>query len=176
MRKMDAVKNMKTKLLDYAGNEIVLDDCPGCAFARREFSLPCGMVFEDDCLTIAQDWELPIDGMLIIAPKRHVLTFAELTQQERAEIFELANKTIVLLKTHLPNVTYKLFFEENGRHFHVWLLPCHEWMQAAAAGNPTNNLGAVFAYAKANLRTKQNIENIAKTCAYVREALKQESL
>ena len=87
------------KTLDYADTELIcLEDCPGCAYANHEFILPCGMAYEDDMCTISQDWQLPINGMIIIAPKRHVVTFEEMTKEERVHLFEMVNKVISILR------------------------------------------------------------------------------
>jgi len=163
-------------MIDYAGNKISYTGCSSCAFARREFSLPSGMIYEDDVLTLAQDWTLPIDGFLVIAPKRHVLSLQELSGQERNHVFAVLDKAIIALKRAIPGITYNVVFEEEdageeNSHFHIWLMPRHKWMFDIANGNPTRHIKAVFDYARANLKTKENIEKINKTCLLVRELM-----
>ena len=54
----------------------------GCAYANHVFALQCGMVYEDEMITISQDWELPINGFMVVCPKRHVEYLSELTEDE----------------------------------------------------------------------------------------------
>ena len=42
---------------NYANEMITFNGCPGCAYANHEFSLPCGMAYENDKWTLSQDWE-----------------------------------------------------------------------------------------------------------------------
>ena len=55
---------------NYANEEISYRGCPGCAYAKHEFELPCKMAYENDNFTLSQDWELPIEGFLIVSPKK----------------------------------------------------------------------------------------------------------
>ena len=84
-------------VINYCNEEVRFDGCPGCAYAKHEFELPCGMIFENDHFTLAQDWELPIVGFLVVAPKRHIEKLEELSKQERDEMFDIVNKTIILV-------------------------------------------------------------------------------
>ena len=159
------------KLIDYAGNEIMVEGCPGCAFALKKFTVPSGTVYEEGVLTVSQDWEIPIEGMLVVAPKRHVVNLGELTDQERTRIFDVANKTINALKKVFPGTKYSLVFNESDLHFHVLLVPNHEWMRRIA-NDPIYNLKAVFDYATNMLKnTREKVQPIADTCDAVRRAL-----
>ena len=82
------------KMMNYCNQEFEFNDCPACAYAKHEFSLPCGMAYEDFNYTLSQDWKLPIPGFLVVSPKRHVEKFGELSDNERIEIFNIVNKTI----------------------------------------------------------------------------------
>ena len=160
-------------MIDYAGNEIVVEGgCAGCAFALKKFTIPSGIVYEDGVLIVSQDFEIPIEGLLVVAPKRHVVTFGELTDQERARIFEVSNKTINALKKVFPGITYGLVFDENGMHFHVLLVPNHDWMKRVAYANPIMNIKAVFDHAKNVFKnTREKVQPIADICEAVRRTL-----
>ena len=79
-------------MINYANEEIKFSGCPGCAYAKHEFELPCGMAYENENFTLSQDWELPIDGFLIVSPKRHIEKFSELTNEERKYIIDKLNE------------------------------------------------------------------------------------
>ena len=151
-------------MIDYAGNKICVRGCLGCSYARHEFCLPSGMVYEDELFTMSQDWELPINGFMVIAPKRHIEKMYELTEIERVKIFEIVNKTIITLRNYKICDAFNVIFEEKeGVHFHIWIMPRHAWMKEKCK-SAINNIGEVFDYAKKNLRTVENIKHISEIC------------
>ena len=153
---------------NYANELVKVKGCLSCAFSKGEFILPCGMAYKDELFTLAQDFELPIPGFLVIAPKRHVENFSELTEEERIKMFELINKTIKILKeNHICERFNVIFEEKEGRHFHVWMMPRYKWMEEVA-GSITKNIGEVFAYAKENFRIKEIYEEIQKISNLIR--------
>ncbi|MDR0651330.1 MAG: HIT domain-containing protein [Candidatus Peribacteria bacterium] len=113
------------EIRDYCGNTLSYKgDCPACAYANHEFSLPCGIAYEDAICTISQDWELPINGMFVVAPKRHINAFSELTKEERVHLFEMVNVVIkILKKNNIANDFNVIFEEKNTVHFHIWIFP-----------------------------------------------------
>lgn len=40
---------------NYRNEEVKFEGCPGCAFVRHEFEMPCGMAFENERFTVAHD-------------------------------------------------------------------------------------------------------------------------
>jgi len=156
-------------MINYANETVKFDGCPGCAYANHEFVLPCGMAFENDKFTLSQDWELPIQGFFVVSPKRCVANFDDLTPEERIEIFEIVNKTINILKDNDVCDAFNVVFEEKaGRHFHVWIMPRHKWMQDLV-GDIIDHIGQIFEYAKNNLRTTENLEKIKEITAIVKK-------
>lgn len=66
---------------NYCEEEIEFVGCPGCAYSKHEFSLPCGMAYENENINMSQDWELPIPGFMVISPKKHVEKITELSDE-----------------------------------------------------------------------------------------------
>lgn len=156
-------------MINYANEVVEFNGCPGCAYANHEFVLPCGMAYENDRFTLSQDWELPIPGFFVVSPKRCVANFDELTEEERVEIFAIVNKTINILKKNDVCDAFNVVFEEKqGRHFHIWIMPRHEWM-SELVGDIIDNIGQIFEYAKNNLRTPENLNKIIEITEIVRE-------
>ena len=148
---------------DYANNEIKVNGCYGCAYANHEFSIPCGMVYENEFLTISQDWELPINGWIVLCPKHHVEKLSELTDDERNVLFKYVSLTTKHLKTLGISEFFSVEMEERENiHFHISVIPKHKWMKEIF-GSWMDNVGAFIEYAKANLKTKQNFEIIKTT-------------
>ncbi len=157
------------KMKLYTGEEIEFKECPGCSYAKHEFVLPCGFVYEDDSFTISQDWELPIPGFLILSPKRCVETLSDLTNEEREKMFFLLEKTMKILRnSHICERFDIIFEEKENRHLHIWILPREKWM-TELVGSVIDHIGQIFSYAKDNLRTPQNFEKIKEITDIVKE-------
>ncbi len=157
----------------YANEEITFNGCPGCAYAKHEFELPCGMAYENENFILSQDWELPIEGFLIVSPKRHIEKLSELTDDERNEMFDIVNKTIKILRDNNICERFEIIFEEKeNRHLHVWIMPRHKWM-TELVNDIIENIGTILEYAKNNFRSEdvynriQNITEIVKEQFYI---------
>ena len=149
-------------MINYANEKIEFNGCPGCAYGKHEFELPCGMAYENENFTLSQDWELPIEGFMVVSPKRCVEKFADLTEKERIEIFDITNKTIEILRENKICDRFNIVFEEKeNRHFHIWIMPRHKWMEELV-GDIIDNIGVIFEYAKENFRNEVTYENIKK--------------
>lgn len=155
-------------MVNYALEEIHVDGCPGCAYAKGEFSLPCGMAYENERFTLSQDWELPIEGFFVVSPKRCVENFCELTTDERCEMFDIVDKTIKILRDYNICDRFNVLFEEKEkRHLHVWIMPRHKWMKDNV-GEITGSIDDVFSYAKENFRTEDVYRRIKEISDIVR--------
>jgi len=154
--------------ISYSGEKIEFDGCPACDFNNHIFNLKCGIAYEDELFMLSQDWELPIPGFLVVSPKRHIEKFCELTSDEKIKIFEIIDKCINILRENNVCDNFNVVFEEKpGIHFHIWIMPRHEWMDKEF-GNSTKRMGDVFKYAKSNLRNSKNLEYINKVIEIVR--------
>lgn len=156
-------------MINYANEEIEFNGCPACAYANHEFSLPCGMAYENEKYTLSQDWELPIQGFFVVSPKRCIEKFEELEKEEKIEIFEIVDKTIKILRKNSICDRFDVIFEEKeNRHFHIWIMPRHEWM-SDLVGDIVDNIGKVFEFAKNNMRTVENYNKIKEITNLVKE-------
>jgi len=163
-------------MMNYQNEEIKFNGCPACAYARHEFSLPCGMAYENDKFTLSQDWELPIQGFLVVSPKKCIEKFEELSLEEKIEVFDIVDKTIKILRKNNICDRFDVIFEEKeNRHFHVWIMPRHAWMNDLV-GDIIDNIGQVFEYAKKNMRTKENYEKIKEITNLVKEEFEKDNI
>lgn len=156
------------KMISYNNNEISYDGCPGCAYAGHAFHLDCGLAYENEHFTLSQDWELPIPGFMIIAPKRHIETLSELTEEERNEMFSIADKAVrILRENHICERFDYIFEERENRHLHVWILPRYDWM-AECTDDIIADLGAVFDYALCNFKNEEKYREIERVTGIVK--------
>ena len=161
-------------MLNYAGEKVEFDGCLSCLFAEHKFSLPCGIAYENEKFILSQDFELPIQGFFVVSPKKHIETFGELTENERIEIFEIVNKTIEILRENKICDRFDVIFEEKkNKHFHIWIMPRHKWMEEFG-GSIINNIGKIFEYSKNNMRTKENIDKINEITKILKREIKFE--
>ncbi|MBQ3021611.1 MAG: hypothetical protein IJD92_05270 [Bacilli bacterium] len=160
-------------MINYANEEVKFSGCPGCAYARYEFKLPCGLAFENNNFTLSQDWELPIVGFFVISPKKHISKLSELTKEERNEMFDIIDDTIKILRKNNVCEDFNVIFEEKeNRHFHVWIMPRHKWMKEIC-GNIMNNIGEIFDYAKQNYRNEETYNKIEESTNILKLQLKK---
>lgn len=156
-------------MINYANKEINFKGCPGCAYAKHEFDLPCGIAYENEKFTLSQDWELPILGFLIVSPKKHIEKLEELTKEERDEMFDIVDKTIKILRENNICDRFDIIFEEKeNRHLHVWILPRHAWMNKIC-DDIIDNIGDIMDYAKKNFRTVNIYEEIKEITKLVKD-------
>ena len=147
-------------MINYANEEVKYTGCPGCAYVKHEFVLPCGMAYENEKFTLSQDWELPIEGFMIVSPKRCVEKLSDLTREERIEMFDITDKTIKILRENNICDRFEVIFEEKeNRHLHVWIMPRHKWM-AELVGDIIDNIGTILEYAKSNFRNEETYQRI----------------
>lgn len=156
-------------MINYANEEVKYTGCPGCAYAKHEFILPCGMAYENEKFTLSQDWELPIEGFMIVSPKRCVEKFADLTREEQIEMFDITDKTIKILRENNICDRFEVIFEEKeNRHLHVWIMPRHKWM-AELVGDIIDNIGTILEYAKSNFRNEETYQRIKEITNIVKD-------
>ena len=160
-------------MISYNNKEINYEGCPGCAYAKHEFELDCGMAFENDEFTVSQDWELPIKGFFIVSPKRHIEKLSELTNEERNEMFDLVNKTVNILRNNNICDRFDYIFEEKeNRHLHVWILPRYDWMNEICE-DIIDNIGLITKYVKENYRNNNVYAEINKITGIIKNELNQ---
>ena len=116
-------------ILDLTGSEQELINCMGCEIISGHLKPFGGILFKNENFFIAQDFELPIDGFIIISSVRHIEKYTELTENEQIDLTKIINKTLKILEDNNIAEEYNIIFEEKkGYHFHIWLMPRHKWM------------------------------------------------
>lgn len=163
---------MKQKIIS-ADNKKVVVDCIGCALSRGEIDVIGGLVVETKNFTVAQDFEIPIPGFLIIGSKRHFYSFADLTDEEKRDFIELLIRVRKAMRDCLKIDKVTVVQEEKttDSHFHVWLFPWYEWMEKIGAD--LSSIRKIMEYARKKLKTKENLTKIKKDIETTRAHLRQ---
>ncbi len=163
-------------LTDLTGKEVEIKNCLGCEIANGAIDIFGGLLYQGKHFAVAQDFELPIDGFIIIFSKRHVEKLIDLSQDEQVELTALINKTLKILEENDIAEEYNIILEEKaGYHFHVWLMPRHKWM-IDKFGKVLKNIKAIQEYASLNMKTQENFDKIKNTCELVKKELNKEKV
>ena len=147
-----------TKVNDIFGDEIEFD-CMGCDIADHKLIPPGGYIYEDELINVAADPEIPIVGFMILGIKKHVKSINELARNERIHIMDILNTTIEKMKNANICDEVLLIQEEKSSHFHIWIIPVHEWMNDF--NKNVRNLKEIIDYSKRNFdeKTKDDLLN-----------------
>ena len=165
---MGIVKSFNGKMID-VGN------CMGCTKAMniKNGNINPGEIVKTKNFDISQDFELPINGFIVIGTIRHIESINEMTMEEKMELITLVDAVISSLKKLNICSQYDVIWEEkDNNHFHVWLMPRHKYLIDAMGTNIIKKIGELFDYAKNNLRTKENLNAICKTIELLKVELK----
>ena len=85
-------------ILDLTGSEQEIKNCMGCEIISGELKPFGGILFKNKNFTVVQDFELPIDGFIIISSIRHISKYTELTEEEQIDLTKIINKTLKILE------------------------------------------------------------------------------
>ena len=151
------------KITDLQGKEWEYGECLSCAINSKKVQPYGGIIFESKNFIVTQDFSRPINGFVVISAKRHVVTYEGLTFEERTELAELVFKTQKALKNLGVCDYFNIYVAEYKEgHFHLQILPRYKWMEDDR-GTIIGNLNRGFNYAKENLNTEENLNQIAET-------------
>jgi len=142
-------------ITDFLQNALVVDDCLGCAIGSGQAVPPGGVVRKTRNFVLHQDPEIPIEGFLILAARRHIKSITELSPSRRQELMDLLYKAISAVKELRISEEITIIQEERSPHLHFWLLPRLSWMDSLSG--PVSSYRDVLAYAKADNTNPENI-------------------
>ena len=157
------------KFIDLLGNEIEFE-CLGCDVARHKLIPPGGYVYEDDFINVSADPEIPIPGFVVLGIKKHVRTMNELSKEERYRIIDILNLTIENIKECEIANKVLVIQEERSRHFHIWIVPIHEWMKEY--GESVKNIDKFIEHSKEIFNEKIK-EELLEDVDKLRESFKK---
>ena len=161
------------KVVRCDGKEFEYEGCLGCEIVKGNLPSFGDVVYEDEEFFFVLVFELPINGFIVISTKRCISSINEMTENERVNLIKLINKLLIKLKelnicSHF-NIVQQ---EKEGYHFHIWLMPAHNWMKEKF-GKTLKNLKSIFDYALANFRDKEHLDEISNTTKMLKEEMKK---
>jgi diadenosine tetraphosphate (Ap4A) HIT family hydrolase len=106
-------------------------DCLGCDVVAGRVAAPGGIIWDDALWQVDHAVPLLLRGWLIVKPKRHVESIAELDPDEAAALGPLLRDTAAAVTAALqPERVYVLSLGESVRHVHWHVLPRYADMPA----------------------------------------------
>ena len=106
-----------------------LETCFVCRKHQGLVVVPGGPVYEDDLIYAGHVWdvaamEAPYLGAMIVEPKRHLPTWAELTDLESERMGRVIRDVSLALKRNLDaEHIYVFVLGHQVPHLHVWVVP-----------------------------------------------------
>lgn len=156
---------------DLTGQQHELNVCLGCEIINGNLTPFGGVLYKDKEFAVTQDYELPINGFIIISTVRHIEKFTELNDSERVNLTNLINKTLNILRSNNVAEEFNIILEEKkGIHFHIWLMPRHKWM-IEKFGKVMKNIKPIQDYALKNMKTEETFKQIENTCKILKREL-----
>jgi diadenosine tetraphosphate (Ap4A) HIT family hydrolase len=121
-----------------------------------------------------QDVAYPIEGLVIVALKRHVHCLDELSENEAAQLMQLLRRVRAAQREVLAiDHVYYFYNEDTTHHFHVWMVPRYGWMKQF--GRSIQSVRPVLHHARDNMQDRDNIEKVKSAVQLLREDLSKYS-
>ena len=134
-------------------------ECLSCALTSGVIEPDGGVVVETEYFHAHQDVAYPIRGLIIVASKRHIKCFDELTEEEKLDYINILSK-IRKAQRDVLGIEYVYYFynEDTTHHFHTWMVPRYEWMYEF--GRSVESVRPVLLHARNEMNTEENLKEV----------------
>lgn len=158
-----------------SSGENVYVDCLSCAIISGQIEPNGGVLIETDYFHAHQDIAYPIKGLVIVASKRHIHCLDELNNDEKLDYMDLLSK-IRKAQRDVLGIAYVYYFynEDTTHHFHTWMVPRYEWMDAF--GRSVESLRPVLLHARKNMNNEEHEKEVRDAIKLLRDSIKNRSL
>ncbi|WP_462411772.1 HIT family protein [Neobacillus sp. Marseille-QA0830] len=153
-----------------ANGQTVEVECLSCALTGGLIELEGGVIIETEHFHAHQDVAYPIEGLVILASKRHFKSVDEMTEEEKLDYIHLLAKIRKAQRTALGiEHVYYFYNEDTTHHFHTWMVPRYEWMHEW--GRSVESVRPVLLHARNHLNTEANKVQVLKAIEAIKEEL-----
>lgn len=145
-------------------------ECLSCALTSGLIEPDGGVVLETEHFHAHQDVAYPIKGLIILASKRHIKCFDELTEEEQLEYIQVLSR-IRKAQRDVLGIEYVYYFynEDTTHHFHTWMVPRYDWMYEF--GRSVESVRPVLLHARNNMNEEGNLEQVMEAIEVLRREL-----
>ncbi|MDQ0185300.1 diadenosine tetraphosphate hydrolase [Cytobacillus sp. FSL R5-0569] len=146
-------------------------ECLSCALTSGLIEPEGGVVVETEYFHAHQDVAYPIRGLIILASKRHIKCFDELTEEERIDYINILSN-IRKVQREILDIEYVYYFynEDTTHHFHTWMVPRYEWMYEF--GRSIESVRPVLLHARNNMKSEANTQEVMSAIEALTNALR----
>ncbi|MEH7274495.1 HIT family protein [Neobacillus vireti] len=147
-------------------------ECLSCALTSGLVVPDGGVIVETEHFHAHQDVAYPIEGLVILASKRHIKCLDELTDEERLDYINILTEIRKAQREILGiNHVYYFYNEDTTHHFHTWLVPRYEWMNDF--GRSVESVRPVLLHARNHRNTEENHKNVLRAIEALRKGLNE---
>jgi diadenosine tetraphosphate (Ap4A) HIT family hydrolase len=145
-------------------------ECLSCALTSGLIEPDGGVIIETKYFHAHQDVAYPIEGLVILASKRHIKCLDELTEDERLDYINIMT-LIRKAQREVLGIEYVYYFynEDTTHHFHTWMVPRYDWMNEF--GRSVESVRPVLLHARNHRNTVENNQKVMKAIEDLRNAL-----
>ena len=144
--------------------------CLSCALTSGLIEPDGGVVLETEYFHAHQDVAYPIKGLIILASKRHIKCFDELTEVEKIDYIKVLSKIRKAQRTVLGiEYVYYFYNEDTTHHFHTWMVPRYKWMYEF--GRSVESVRPTLLHARNEMNSKENIQEVMEAIASLTKEL-----
>ncbi|MBB6453864.1 diadenosine tetraphosphate (Ap4A) HIT family hydrolase [Salirhabdus euzebyi] len=149
------------KKITLANGQTVEVECLSCAITSGVVEPEGGVVVETEHFHAHQDVAYPVKGLVILASKRHIKSFDELTEEEALDYIHILRK-IRKAQRDLFQIEHVYYFynEDTTHHFHTWMVPRYEWMYEF--GRSVESVRPVLLHAREHMNDSTHVNEVRK--------------
>jgi diadenosine tetraphosphate (Ap4A) HIT family hydrolase len=142
-----------------SNGKIVEVDCLSCALTSGLIEPDGGVVLETEHFHAHQDVAYPIKGLIILASKRHITCFDELTETEKMDYINCLTR-IRQAQREVLGIDYVYYFynEDTTHHFHTWMVPRYEWIYEF--GRSVESVRPALLHARNEMNDEENVREV----------------
>lgn len=156
--------------LTLSSGKTVEVECLSCALTSGLIEPDGGVILETEYFHAHQDVAYPIEGLVILASKRHVICLDELTDEERLDYINVMTR-IREAQRRVLGIEYVYYFynEDTTHHFHTWMVPRYDWMNEF--GRSVESVRPVLLHARNHKNTIENNQRVMSAIEALKTAL-----
>jgi diadenosine tetraphosphate (Ap4A) HIT family hydrolase/GNAT superfamily N-acetyltransferase len=147
-------------------------ECLSCAVTAGLVESSGGTIAETKYFHAHQDIAYPVPGLVIIASKRHFYGLDEMDDNEASEYIQFLRRIREAQRKRLGiEHVYYFYNEDTTHHFHIWMVPRHDWMDAF--GRSVESVRPVLLHARNEMATEDNLEKVRIATELLRRGLSE---
>jgi diadenosine tetraphosphate (Ap4A) HIT family hydrolase len=145
-------------------------ECLSCALTSGLIEPDGGVIIESEHFHAHQDVAYPIEGLVILASKRHIKCLDELTEAKRLGYINIMT-SIRKAQREVLGIEYVYYFynEDTTHHFHTWMVPRYDWMNEF--GRSVESVRPVLLHARNHRNSIENKQKVMRAIEALKAAI-----